>query len=71
MQYLASKSIIKINWSQLGTKYEKAFHERIAEGSSGPPTVLSLWNWLVDFLLADFPPRATFIAGFTLGLRLG
>ena len=25
----------------------------------------------LDFLLADFPPRATFMAGLALGLRIG
>ncbi|KAF8201658.1 hypothetical protein BJ912DRAFT_1019555 [Pholiota molesta] len=40
-------------------------------GESRPPNVTSLWSWLVDFLTADFQPRASFIAGFALGLRLG
>ncbi|QRW27430.1 FUN14 domain-containing protein [Rhizoctonia solani] len=36
-----------------------------------PATISTLWSWLVDFLTADFPPRATFLAGMILGLRLG
>lgn len=35
------------------------------------PNVYSLWNWIVDFLTADFQQRASFVAGFALGLRVG
>jgi len=30
-----------------------------------------LWNWVVDFLTADFQSRASFVAGLALGLRIG
>ena len=35
------------------------------------PTLYSLWSWFVNFLTADFQPRASFIAGLALGIRIG
>jgi hypothetical protein len=32
-------------------------------GNKAAPTIYSLWKWMVDFLTADFQPRASFIAG--------
>lgn len=70
-QYLGSKSIIRVDWAQVTSKFENLFYTKDAKGVSGPPTVTSLFRWLLDFLTADFQQRATFIAGFALGLRVG
>ncbi|KAJ3501995.1 hypothetical protein NLJ89_g9085 [Agrocybe chaxingu] len=71
LQYLASTSIIRVDWARVGKKFENQFHTTDASGTSRPPTVLMLWNWLINFLTADFQPRASFIVGFALGLRIG
>ena len=34
-------------------------------------TAQRIWNRGTHFLMADFQPRATFMAGLLLGLRLG
>jgi len=73
LQYFTSFNLLTVNWGSIASRFEQQFHTiPSAPGEkSEPPTVLSLWNWLVDFLTADFPPRATFLAGFILGLRVG
>ena len=70
-QYLGSASIVKVDWSKAGRRFERLFYRTDASGVRHPPTVGSLWRWLVDFLTADFQPRASFIAGFALGIRIG
>ena len=71
-QYLASLRIVRVDWSQAQSMYERRFSKLgTAEESPSAPTVYTLWRWIVDFLMADFPPRATFLAGFALGLRVG
>lgn len=55
----------------MASRFENLFYTRDAFGNKKPPNVLSLWRWIVDFLTADFPPRASFLAGFALGLRIG
>jgi len=55
----------------MSARFEDLFYSRGACGHSKPPNVLSLWRWLIDFLTADFQPRASFLAGFALGLRVG
>lgn len=71
LQYLGSASIIKIDWSRAAARFENLMYTTEANGARRPPSVYSLWRWLVDFLTADFQPRASFIAGFALGIRLG
>ncbi|KAF5357852.1 hypothetical protein D9756_001655 [Leucocoprinus leucothites] len=71
LQYLGSKSLVKVDWARMSSRFENLFYTRDALGHPKPPNVLSLWKWLVDFLTADFQPRASFIAGFALGLRVG
>jgi len=71
LQYLGSASIIKIDWSKAAARFESLVYTTEANGVRGPPSVYSLWRWLVDFLTADFQPRASFIAGFALGIRIG
>jgi len=71
LQYLGSASIIKIDWTRAASRFESLFYTLEANGTRRPPTVYSLWRWLIDFLTADFQPRASFIAGFALGIRIG
>lgn len=64
-------SVVKVDWARMGRRFENLFYKTDATGVRRPPTVGSLWNLLVDFLTADFQPRASFIAGMLLGLRIG
>lgn len=69
-QYLGSLSIVRVDWSRAAGRFENLFY-RTEHGVRRPPTIGSLWNWLINFLAADFQPRATFAAGLILGLRIG
>jgi len=71
LQFLVSKSFIKVDWSRMSSRFETTFYARDNAGGAKPPSVMSVWRWLIEFLTADFQPRASFIAGFTLGLRVG
>lgn len=71
LQYFHSMSFIHIDWSGIGRGFNNAIRIEDEDGTSHPPTILSAWSWLIDFLTADFQPRASFLAGFVLGLRLG
>ncbi|EPQ58211.1 hypothetical protein GLOTRDRAFT_72373 [Gloeophyllum trabeum ATCC 11539] len=71
LQYLGSLSVLRVNWSRVGSRFENLFYTTDATGVKKPPSVYSLWKWLVDFLTADFQPRASFLAGLALGLRIG
>ncbi|KAI0040494.1 hypothetical protein FA95DRAFT_1502784, partial [Auriscalpium vulgare] len=71
LQYLGSASIVKVDWGRAASSYERVFYSKGPDGVRRAPTVSSLFQWLVDFLTADFQPRASFIAGFLLGLRIG
>ncbi|KAF8478634.1 FUN14 family-domain-containing protein [Russula ochroleuca] len=71
LQYLGSVSIIRIDWSRAAAGFEGLFYTLETNGTRRPPTVYSLWRRLIDFLTADFQPRASFIAGFALGMRIG
>lgn len=71
LQYLGSKSLVKVDWTGMSARFEDLFYTRDTNGHLKPPNVLSLWRWLIDFLTADFQPRASFLAGFALGLRVG
>ncbi|KAF9564435.1 hypothetical protein CPC08DRAFT_760254 [Agrocybe pediades] len=72
LQYMRSASLLTVDWGRVSQRFESAFHSKDpVTGKSKPPTVVALWRWLVDFLTADFQPRASFIAGFGLGLRIG
>src|SRR5258708_35064764 len=70
-QYLGSVSIIKVDWSRAAARFEGLSYTLEANGTRRPPTVYSLWRRLIDFLTADFQPRASFIVGFALGIRIG
>jgi len=70
LQYLGSTSMIRVDWAAASSRFENLFYR--TEGDvRRAPTIGSLWKWLVDFLTADFQPRASFIAGLALGLRIG
>ncbi|KJA27544.1 hypothetical protein HYPSUDRAFT_114307, partial [Hypholoma sublateritium FD-334 SS-4] len=72
LQYLGSASLVRVDWGRAASKFEDAFHSTDPKtGVSRAPNVFRLWNWLIDFLTADFQPRASFVAGFALGLRIG
>lgn len=71
MQYLGSLSLVRVDWNRAATRFENLFYRTDASGLRRPPNVGSLFRWIIDFLTADFQPRATFIAGFGLGLRVG
>jgi FUN14 domain-containing protein 1 len=71
LKYLGSTSIVRVDWERASNKFENLFYTKDISGAIRPPNMLSLWNWLIDFLTADFQPRASFIAGFVLGLRIG
>ncbi|THU86426.1 hypothetical protein K435DRAFT_558387, partial [Dendrothele bispora CBS 962.96] len=70
-QYLGSYSVIRVDWAAIGRRFEKLFYTTDATGQRKAPTVHTAWSWLVDFLVADFQPRASFLAGLILGLRIG
>jgi len=55
----------------MATRFENLFYSKDAAGNKKAPTVVSLYNWFVHFLTADFPPRASFLAGLALGIRIG
>jgi len=71
LQYFNSMSLVRVDWVKVSRRFENLFYTVQENGQRKPPSVQSLWNWLVDFLTADFQPRATFIAGLLLGLRIG
>ncbi|KAF8797935.1 hypothetical protein BYT27DRAFT_7124179 [Phlegmacium glaucopus] len=71
LQYLGSHSIVRVDWGRAASKFENLFYMKDASGIAKPPNVRALWNGIIDFLTADFQPRASFIAGFALGLRIG
>jgi FUN14 domain-containing protein 1 len=62
-----------VDWGRISSRFEKLFYSPPEQpgGAPRPPTVASVWTWFIDFLTADFQQRASFIAGFLLGLRIG
>lgn len=76
LQYFGSTSIVKVDWSAAASRFENLFYTKTTDSTTGavtrsPPNVLGLWRWIVDFLTANFQQRASFVAGFALGLRIG
>ncbi|KAN0076976.1 FUN14 family domain containing protein [Tylopilus felleus] len=71
LQYLGSVSLVKVDWARMASRFEDLFYTTDVLGNKKPPTIGSIWKWMVDFLTADFQPRASFVAGFALGLRVG
>ncbi|KAF9053575.1 hypothetical protein BDZ89DRAFT_907616, partial [Hymenopellis radicata] len=71
LQYFVSFSVVKVDWEAMATKFEQMFYSTDATGQKKTPTIYGLFRWMVDFLTADFQPRASFVAGLMLGLRIG
>ncbi|CCL98434.1 uncharacterized protein FIBRA_00431 [Fibroporia radiculosa] len=71
LQYLGSMSLIRVDWARASSRFESLLYTKDASGQKRAPSVGSLFRWLIDFLTADFQQRASFIAGFGLGLRIG
>jgi len=71
LQYLGSLSLVRVDWSRAATRFENLFYTKDATGKTRAPSVGSLFRWISDFLTADFQQRASFVAGFALGLRIG
>lgn len=53
----------------MASRYDTAVDKFAGPGTGSRLARLS--NSVLDFLMADFPPRATFVAGVVLGLRIG
>ncbi|EPQ26578.1 uncharacterized protein PFL1_05899 [Pseudozyma flocculosa PF-1] len=78
LQYLNTQRLVSVNWSAIGNRYDRLVNgaaggeagSSSATGYAGS-TAQRLWNRTTHFLMADFQPRATFMAGLLLGLRLG
>ncbi|RSH82497.1 uncharacterized protein EHS24_007477 [Apiotrichum porosum] len=72
LQYLSSKKFVQVDWKAVGTAYDGQFATvDQATGKVVYPTATGVWNGFIDFLTANFQQRATFLAGFVLGVRLG
>ncbi|KAH7340811.1 hypothetical protein B0J17DRAFT_335051 [Rhizoctonia solani] len=73
LQYFNAIDITQTNWGAASARFERLFYSAPAKTGEPrrPATIATLWAWLVDFLTADFPPRASFLAGMILGLRIG
>lgn len=76
LQYLSSQRLISVNWGAINKRYDGLIGSaagpevKTARGFSGS-TAQRIWNRTTNFLTADFQPRATFMVGLVLGLRLG
>jgi FUN14 domain-containing protein 1 len=71
MQYLSSTAVVRVDWGKMATRFENRFFKKDPDGTSRAPTVYSLLKCVVNFLVADFQQRASFVAGFALGMRFG
>ncbi|KAG0705914.1 FUN14 family-domain-containing protein [Suillus ampliporus] len=71
LQYLSSMTLVRVDWDRMASRFENLLYTKDELGNKRAPTISSLWRWVVDFLTADFQPRASFIAGLALGLRVG
>ncbi|TFK76545.1 hypothetical protein BDN72DRAFT_729139, partial [Pluteus cervinus] len=69
LQYLRYKEFITVHWGKIGSKFENLFYVTKPDGTKKPPTVGSLWHWMVGFLTTDFQWRATFVTGLAVGLK--
>ncbi|CAD6907131.1 unnamed protein product [Tilletia caries] len=79
LQYLSSQRLVNVNWGAISRNYNNIV-DRAAGGGEGNTLSVRgwkgskasrIWSRFVDFLTADFQPRATFLAGLVLGFRLG
>ena len=58
-----------VDWKTMANTYETTA-DRLA-GTGAGSRLQRVGGRVMDFLMADFPPRASFAAGFVLGLRMG
>lgn len=68
-QYLATRGMVNVDWKSMASRYERTVDTFAGAGTG--TRLQRVGGRVMDFLLADFPPRATFAAGFVLGVRLG
>ncbi|KIP09504.1 hypothetical protein PHLGIDRAFT_116299 [Phlebiopsis gigantea 11061_1 CR5-6] len=71
LQYFGSLNLVHMDWGRVASRFENLFYTKDAQGVKRAPRVGSLIYWAIDFLTANFQQRASFIAGFALGLRVG
>jgi len=71
LQYFNSLHWLRVDWTTAERQFNHAFYVTDEDGVRRPPTIFTAWMWFKDFVLADFQPRASFVAGFMLGLRFG
>jgi len=71
LQYFNSLHWLRINWATAEQQFNRAFYVTDEGGVQRAPTIITVWKWFKEFVLADFQPRASFVAGFMLGLRFG
>ncbi|KAH9934646.1 uncharacterized protein B0H18DRAFT_1114525 [Fomitopsis serialis] len=69
--YLGSLSLLRVDWPHMASRFENLFYTTDAAGRKRAPNAGSLFRWITDFLTADFQQRASFVAGFVLGIRIG
>jgi FUN14 domain-containing protein 1 len=58
-----------VDWKSMASRYDSVVDGVAGAGLGSRFKRLS--SRVLDFLMADFPPRATFAAGLALGLRIG
>ncbi|KAL1409042.1 hypothetical protein Q8F55_005866 [Vanrija albida] len=71
LQYLSSKKFVSVDWKAINNSYDSKIGTTGPDGKVSYPSVKQVYNGFVDFLTANFQQRATFVAGFLLGLRVG
>ncbi|KIM24020.1 hypothetical protein M408DRAFT_76582, partial [Serendipita vermifera MAFF 305830] len=71
LQYFNSLSWLRVDWGSAENRFKQTFYTTTVDGQSRPPTIQSFFTWMFNFVMADFQPRASFLAGLLLGLRVG
>jgi len=71
LQYFNSLHWISVDWSSAESRFKQTFYTTDVDGQSRPPTIQSFFSWSAHFVMADFQPRASFLVGMVLGLRVG
>ena len=66
---MAARGMVNVDWKSMARRYEGTVDTFAGAGTGS--RLQRVGGRVMDFLLADFPPRATFAAGLALGLRLG
>ncbi|GMK59108.1 hypothetical protein CspeluHIS016_0701230 [Cutaneotrichosporon spelunceum] len=71
LQYLQSKRYVTVDWDAVSKSYDGKFTTTNEKGDVVYPTAQGVLSAVIDFLTSNFQQRASFIAGFLLGLRVG